>query len=311
MPWKKQKRIFDVVDYGGWMRTHTQVPTVLVTDSVVRVYFATRPEPGISMTTFFDLDPEGLERVEYVHDGPIIPLGKPGTFDEFGVMPNCAIEHDGRVFLYTSGWTRGVTVPYINAVGLAISEDGGRTFERYSDGPLLGRTPDEPYSAMAPYVLKDGDKWQMWYSSFTGWTQVNGKYEPLYSIKFASSDDGLNWVRKNEACILPAHAEEVNVRASVLFEEGHYRMWYSFRGIRDFRGGRDSYRIGYATATHPTNWIRQDEEVGITVSKEGWDSEMIAYPQVVRTQKGLTMFYNGNGFGASGIGYALWDDDEA
>ena len=38
---------------------------------------------------------------------------------------------------------------------------------------------------------------------------------------------------------------------------------------------------------------------------------MIAYPNVVRTQKGLTMFYNGNGFGASGIGYALWKDDEA
>ena len=44
------------------------------------------------------------------------------------MMPACAIEHRGRVLLYYSGWNRGVTVPYRNAVGIAVSDDDGDTF---------------------------------------------------------------------------------------------------------------------------------------------------------------------------------------
>ena len=72
MAWKKQGVIFEPAGQAGWMNSHAQVPTPLVTDSAVRVYFCTRPEPGISLTTFFDLDPATLERVEYLHEEPIV-----------------------------------------------------------------------------------------------------------------------------------------------------------------------------------------------------------------------------------------------
>jgi hypothetical protein len=35
---------------------------------------------------------------------------------------------------------------------------------------------------------------------------------------------------------------------------------------------------------------------------------MIAYPHVVDTGYGRYLFYNGNGFGAAGFGYAVWRD---
>ncbi len=56
MAWKKQGVIFEPAGQAGWMNSHAQVPTPLVTDSAVRVYFCTRPEPGISLTTFLDLE---------------------------------------------------------------------------------------------------------------------------------------------------------------------------------------------------------------------------------------------------------------
>jgi hypothetical protein len=51
-------------------------------------------------------------------------------------------------------------------------------------------------------------------------------------------------------------------------------------------------------------WSRDDPEAGIDPSEHGWDSKMIAYPAVVVANGRTLMFYNGNGFGVEGFGYA-------
>ena len=50
-----------------------------------------------------------------------------------------------------------------------------------------------------------------------------------------------------------------------------------------------------------------DEVVGIERSESGWDSEMLAYPSVYEHRGTKHLLYNGNGFGASGIGHAVED----
>jgi hypothetical protein len=52
-------------------------------------------------------------------------------------------------------------------------------------------------------------------------------------------------------------------------------------------------------------WQRLDHEAGITPSASGWDSTMQCYPYVIEIDGKLCMFYNGNGFGQSGIGLAI------
>ena len=84
-------------------------------------------------------------------------------------------------------------------------------------------------------------------------------------------------------------------------------MWFCFREINDFRDGANSYRIGYAFSYDKINWHRDDKLAGIDVASQGWDSKMIAYPYVVKHNDLLYMFYNGNGFGRSGFGYATLD----
>jgi hypothetical protein len=83
-------------------------------------------------------------------------------------------------------------------------------------------------------------------------------------------------------------------------------MWYSFRAQQ----GAETYRIGYAESIDGLDWVRKDDESGIDVSPNGWDSEMICYPRVFEHKDRLYMLYNGNGYGKSGFGLAVLEDSE-
>jgi hypothetical protein len=87
-------------------------------------------------------------------------------------------------------------------------------------------------------------------------------------------------------------------RPWVLKLEGIYKMFYSIRYLEKL------YRIGYAESLDGINWERKDEKVGIDVSKNGWDSEMICYLSVITVEDKTFLFYNGNNNGETGFGYA-------
>jgi len=300
--WTKKGLIFQPTGKGGWMNSHAQVPTPLVCDDVLRVYFASRPNPRLSLTGYVDLNPEDPSEIVYVHESPILDPGKPGTFDEFGIMPACAVEHGGLIYLYYSGWSRCASVPYHNTTGLAVSEDSGRTFRKLGEGPILERTLLEPYSATNPFVLKADDGWWMWYSSGTGWIELDGRWEHVYDVKCARSEDGVWWTRDGSSAIAQTHSEEAITRACVLDLHGQYLMWYCYRGSRDFRDGADSYRIGCAYSTDLVHWTRQDDRSGIVCGTPGEpDSEMVAYPYVFRANQRIFMLYNGDRFGTRGF----------
>jgi hypothetical protein len=308
MKWEKRGRLFGVSGNAGWMHTHAQVPTVLVQEDRLRVYFATRPKPGLSLTTFVDLDRQDPHRVLYVHDKPILELGKPGAFDEHGVMPSYVCENEGQVWLYYAGWSRRESIRYSNWTGLAYSDDGGMTFERRFAGPVLDRTPYEIYSATGCFIIREGGDWHMWYASGVEWLTVNDQFEEYYVIKHASSGDGIHWDRENRKLLPSKRPYEPTHTPTVLRKDGRYHMWFCHRSVEDFRDGGGSYRMGYAWSDDRKNWQREDENAGITVSSDGWDSKMVAYPYVAEVDGQAWMFYNGNGFGQSGFGYAVLAD---
>jgi hypothetical protein len=83
-------------------------------------------------------------------------------------------------------------------------------------------------------------------------------------------------------------------------------MWYSRREIDGFRNAPASmYRAGFATSADGIEWQRRDSLAGLDPSLDGWDSDAIAYPYVMEISGRLLLFYNGNGFGKSGFGYAI------
>ncbi len=292
------------------MNHHACVPVAdKVDDEVLRIYFGPRDTQGRTTTTFIEVEADDPRNVLYVHDRPVLSLGKLGAFDDSGAMPSCIVNHEGRKYLYYIGWNRGVTVPYRNSVGLAVSEDGGLTFERVFEGPVVDRTREEPYFCASPFVMMDAGIWKLWYASSTGWTVVDGHPEPLYKIKYAESRDGIEWLRENTTCIEYSFEGEANARPCVVKEDGLYRMWYCYRGSHGYRTDRSQgYRLGYAESPDGVAWTRKDEEVGIERSETGWDSTMMEYPYVYEHAGRKHLLYNGNGFGESGFGYAVLED---
>ena len=287
------------------MISHASIPVVDEARSgVLRIYFGTRDGNGRSQTSYIEVDTAQPENVLYIHDQPLLPLGRPGTFDDSGIMPSWIVNHQNKKYLYYIGWNVKVSVPYHLSIGLAISEDEGRSFHKVSEGPLLDRSIDEPFFNTAPCVLREEDAWRMWFVSCTGWKTVADRPEPRYHVRYAESTDGLRWQKTNHACIDYSSETDAIGRPCVYKEDGRYKMLYSYRDVWNYRNDRtQSYRLAYAESKDGIAWTKG--EAGIDRSESGWDSEMMEYCYVYRYQDQTYLFYNGNGFGKTGIGYAV------
>lgn len=295
---------------GGfdWSRTHAQAPAAILMGDRIRVYYGARNDENRSRTSFFEVDRGDPTRLLYVHDRPVIDFGKPGTHDEDGVIGSQLVQVGEELRLYYGGVSRGGHVPYRMSIGLASSRDGGLTFERVFEGPVVDRTPLEPYMTMAPNMLVEDGRWTMWYGSGTGWVEVDGKFEPTYQIKVAYSDDGLAWRQTNHTCIPKLHELEANTRPSVLRTADGYEMWFCYRSSENYRDGEGSYRLGYATSTDGRDWTRHPDPEGLQPAGSGWNSSTMAYPSVIVVDGRKLMFHNGDGFGKSGVGCAVLED---
>ena len=306
--WKKKGLIFNTDYNHDWMVSHACVPTsIQISEEIIRVYYSPRNKQGQSIPTYFDVSANDPTKVLYVHNSPILELGELGTFDDGGIMPCSAVRlSDTCIYLYYVGWNPSVSVSYRNAIGIAVSVDNGFTFQRMFKGSIVDRNIKEPFFTASPCVLKENNTWHMWYASCTGFIKVSEKTEPLYQIKYAVSANGVDWMRPDITCIIPANKFECTARPSVIKAEGKYKMWYTYRGSFDYRDGVDSYKIGYAESLDGITWIRKDYAAGINFSDTGWDSTMQTYSSVIEINKKRFLFYNGNGFGRTGIGVAEW-----
>lgn len=313
--WKKLGKVFapQGVEHRPWLREFAQAPATLLHDDFVRVYFSCRPPADVggeyvSYSAFVDLDRKDLFRILRVADKPILELGSLGEFDEFGTYPVSVIRDGRDVRAYYAGWTRCESVPFNVAIGAALSHDGGSTFTKLGRGPVLPYSPDEPFVLSGPKVRRFGDRWFLWYIAGRKWKRDNGRVEPVYKIRMASSGDGIRWERLNRD-LIPSRIEEDEAQASpdVHFANGRYHMFFCYRYSTGFRGRDRGYRIGYAWSTNLTDWQRDDASVGIDVSETGWDSEMISYPHVFEVDGTTYLAYLGNQVGREGFGLAVLD----
>ncbi len=311
MRWEKRGRIFVPDGTRPWMRTHASLPVVEQLDAkTLRVFFACRDDENRSRIASIDLAASDPLRVLGTAPEPLLPLGQRGTFDDNGMMPSCIVSYGSIKFMYYMGWNPQVTVSYRMSIGLAVSEDGGETYRRYSPGPLLDRDRDEPFFNSGPCVLREGPRWRMWYVSCTGWDDVHGHPEPLYNVKYAESEDGIRWQRTGIVCIDYDRSTQAIGRPWVVRLGDCYGMWFSYRGLVGYRTDpATSYRVGYAESHDGLHWDRKPDPQGLERSEGGWDSLMLGYTNVLYIRRRLHCFYNGDGFGRSGFGYAVAVDD--
>ena len=310
--WEKLGKVFTPQAVTGrpWLKEFAQGPSALLFDDFVRIYFSCRPLPDdkkqyVSYSAFVDLDRADLFKVLRVANSPILALGKLGEFDEFGTYPVSLIRYDGFIRAYYGGWTRCESVPFNVAIGVAQSEDNGITFQKLGPGPVLSYSVNEPFVVSGPKIRFFDNIWHLYYIAGCKWKVVKGRAEPVYRIRMATSEDGLVWIREDRDLIeTKIENDEAQASPDVFYFKGHYHMFFCYRRSKDYRGFQNGYRIGYAHSNDGRNWVREDHKVGIDVSKEGWDSEMISYPHVFELDGSIYMAYLGNQVGRFGFGLA-------
>lgn len=301
MKWEKKGFVYCANGGAEWMYQSAMLPTPLQLGDKLRIYVGFLTDQNVGRVGYVDVDPTNPSKIIKVSEFPVFDIGTKGSFDDNGVVPCTVFEHNGKIYMYYAGFQLGVNVPYYMFTGLAISENNGDTFVRYSKAPVLDRSDDELYARCGAFVLKDNGVFKMWYigSKDEGWTWSNGKSKPLYNIKYLESEDGIHWNKDAVLCMdFSCEDEHGFGRPYVWKEDGIYKMICS---VRTYSRG---YYLGYAESVDGIEWQRKDKQVGIDLSESGWDNQNMSYPYVYTYQDRTYLFYNGNGCGKSGFGYA-------
>lgn len=281
-----------------WARTHAALPAVLDDgDGGYELFYSPRDDRGRAHVARARLVIDGRQlRITDRDEQPVLSPGPLGAFDESGVTVSCVVADEGRTLLFYTGWTLGVTVPFYFYAGLAVREAGADRFERVSPAPVLERTAVDPYLTASPWVMRDEGRWRTWYVSGAGWREVDGAAQHLYHVRYAESEDGVQWRRHGTVCIDFADETEYAMgRPCVVRDDDRYRMYLAARG--------DRYRLAYAESEDGVTWFRNDAALRLPAAQD-WESQMRAYPTVLDHGSTRFLLYNGDGYGRTGIGYA-------
>ncbi|BBB68295.1 hypothetical protein UNDYM_4042 [Undibacterium sp. YM2] len=316
MRWKKLGKIFDPTQHQlpNDCVAFAQSPQALVFDDFIRIYFSTRAleqKTGkyLSHIAFVDMDKE-LKTTLRVSQQTVIPLGDLGSFDEHGIFPMNVLRHEDRIYGYTCGWSRRVSVSVETAVGLATSDDDGLTFQRMGPGPVLSASLHEPCLVGDGFVKVIGNTFHMWYIFGTGWTQFAADAAPdrIYKIGHATSADGIHWQKEEARQIIADQIGEHECQAlpTVVEIDGRYHMFFCYRHAYDFRTNPErGYRIGHAWSDDLLNWTRDDQQARLEGTPGEWDADMQCYPHAFNCDGRTYLLYNGSEFGRYGFGAAV------
>jgi hypothetical protein len=299
MRWRKLGRVFCAEGQFPWMASYAGVPCVEQVDGdLYRVYFTSRDAHNRSHVGWLEIEITRPDRVLRLSESPLLAPGPPGAFDDAGVTMSCLVQDGAKRYVYFIGWNLRA-VPYHLSIGLALGDLGENapTLHRCPE-PILDRSPIDPLFCTAPHVRIENGHWRMWYASGLGWRQTKSGLTPSYDMRYAESENGIDWHRSG-LVVLHLREDEFGIsRASILRDGQDYLMWFSARG-------QDRpYRLGFAHSSDGITWTRDDEATRLDTSPDGWDCEMIAYPHVFDHGSTRYMLYCGNGFGRTGFGLA-------
>jgi len=132
------------------------------------------------------------------------------------------------------GWNLGVRSPWRNAIGLRNANAAG-AFERFSPGPILDRSPEDPYTLSYHACFNSARRIGGCGTGQT-WRLAAGNDDMRHAIKLARSRDGIHWTRDGTTVV--GFAAEASTRGASERSE-------SWRNAADVLClSRRNYRLG-------------------------------------------------------------------
>ncbi len=299
MQWNKKGLIYCPDGSVEWMNNSVLTPQpFLLNEDTIRVYASFRDSKGVGRIGYIDLEAKDPSKILAISKSPVLDIGEQGCFDDNGLLLGDVIRVEDQIYMYYVGFQLVEKVKFLAFSGLAISTDNGNTFERAQKSPVLDRSDEGLFGRCIHTVIKDDGVFRIWYAVIHDWTYINNIAYPTYFIKHIESSDGVNFGKEGETCITCSANEYRIGRPKVRKVNDFYEMRYTFDTLSK------EYKAGYAESFDGKSWERKDRLGGLTTSEAGFDSEMACYPVICDTKYGTYMFYDGNGMGKTGFGYA-------
>lgn len=303
MEWNKKGFIYKPEKEANWWFDHAMAPAAIMYDnSTIRVYLGCWDENKISRIGYIDLDAQKPKIVKNISKKPILNIGRDGCFDDNGVFPGHVYKLDNTVYLYYTGFQKLDKIPFSNFSGLAISKDGGNTFERISEAPVMDRADEGLFTRAGVSVIFEDNKFKACYSVGSGWFNLAGKDRPIYEVNYTESVNGIDFPKQGQTAVkCDLKVEHGLGRPQITKINDTYYVFYTRRTL-DF----DKYHMGVSKSKDLKTWERIDDWLSpIKHGEEGeFDSKMVYFPCFLNVESRKYLFYVGNGYGKEGFGYA-------
>ena len=300
--WTKLGQIYSPKKIDEMLSTHSSNPLpIWISDDVYRVFFSGRDSDNKSSVGWFEFDVVRQEILDVCEKTFLSCREENRKYYSHGISLGCFLSDDVNTSVYFMAWQVEGNSHWRGDIGRFIL-DSKKNLNYVDNEPYMTSDKEDPVSLSYPFILKDDDVFRMWYGSTISWDSPNG--EMIHVIKYATSKDGINWDKHGVAIPFELGIAQAFSRPCVIKLAGFYHMWFSYRS-----GDGSTYRIGYAKSIDAINW-NMNFDSGITPSNDGWDSEMVCYPYVFSHKEKTYMLYNGNSHGKTGIGLAVYSEEE-
>jgi hypothetical protein len=303
MNWRKLGQIYKHDINNSFLLTHAANPLAINIDGgdTYRVLFSARNADNKSSIAYVDFNIKTLKIIDK-SSKPIFVFGEPNSFYSHGVSIGNLYRQNDKDYILFMGWNIKENQHWRGDIG-RLELKNNIDLSLSPNQSFLTIDSEDKVSLSYPCVIFHQGIYKMWYGSTITWETENG--EMLHVIKYATSIDGENWQKLGIAIPYQLGQAQAFSRPTVIIDKFGYHMWYSYRS-----GNSTKYRIGYSHSDDGLMWQRKHDEVGIDVSKDGWDNEMICYPFVFEHNKKRYMLYNGNEFGKDGFGIAVLENND-
>jgi hypothetical protein len=302
--WTKLGLIYKAADHANaWARHSALTPTPFVRrDGTLRVFCGFRDDAGVSRIGYVDVDPTDPSIIVAVSRNPVLDVGRAGCFDDNGMILGDVVRIDQRVYMFYVGFQLVARAKFLAFTGLAISNDDGDSFHRWSEAPFMDRHHGENYIAAVHTVLHEDGLWKFWYGAGDSWRTIDGTPYPSYGVHYLETPDLTRLPNKRVVCLSASDFEYRIGRPRVYRVANGYQMHFTAGNLNG------DYFPGIAHSPDGLNWERSDTEFPVSRSDSGWDARHLCYPAIVRLQDKSLMFYNGNDMGRDGFGAAASHD---
>ncbi|MEK9179191.1 MAG: alpha/beta fold hydrolase, partial [Patescibacteria group bacterium] len=185
---------------------------------------------------------------------------------------------DPTVIKDTTGytmWYADSNAGYIE-IYRAISTDG-ITWQRNPETPVISKGTGSDFdraSASAPFVLKDGSVYKMWYS---------GHDTSAWRVGYATSPDGISWTKYAQNPVLQ-YADSPDVQKT----DSGYDMYFHQTGPCS------SNQIYKLSSTDGINWGDENSKETIICPTNWYESRALA-PSVISVNGQTRLYYTGIG----------------